>query len=101
MADFSAESTEWWKASLQEGRPIKSAFEGELSNSSAVLEMNSSVCENMVLGSAHSRVDTESLALHGTNPFNDNHQSPFLDDNRESAHEQLWNIQQGSQTQKR
>ncbi|KAB0368515.1 hypothetical protein FD755_019549, partial [Muntiacus reevesi] len=93
MADFSAESTEWWKASGQEGRPIESAFEGELSNSSAVLEMNSSVCENMGPWGVPIQGDTESLALHGTNPFNDNHQSPFLDHNGENAHEQLWNIQ--------
>uniref|UniRef100_A0A8C6E233 Protein prune homolog 2 n=1 Tax=Moschus moschiferus TaxID=68415 RepID=A0A8C6E233_MOSMO len=93
MSDFSPESTEWWRASLQEGRPIKSAFEGELSNSSAVLEMNSPVCENMGPWGVPIQGDTESLALHGTSPFNDNHQSPFLDHNGENAHEQLWNIQ--------
>ncbi|XP_058421588.1 protein prune homolog 2 isoform X4 [Diceros bicornis minor] len=90
---FPAESTQWWNAPLQEGRPIECAFEGELSNSSDVLEMNSSVYQNMSPWGVPIQSDTESTETHYTNPFSDKHQSPFLDSNRENSHEQLWNIQ--------
>ncbi|XP_057577016.1 protein prune homolog 2 isoform X2 [Hippopotamus amphibius kiboko] len=93
MAGFSAESTEWWNASLQEGRPVERSFEGELSNSSAVLQTNSSVCQNMGPWGVPIQGDPESLGTHCTNPFSDKHQSSFLDNNGENAHEQLWNIQ--------
>ncbi|XP_058927176.1 protein prune homolog 2 isoform X3 [Kogia breviceps] len=93
MAGFSAESTEWWNASLQEGRPTERASEGALSNSSAVLGMNSSPRQNVDPWGVPIQGDTESLETCCTNPFSDQHESHFLDNNGENAHEQLWNIQ--------
>ncbi|XP_036289643.1 protein prune homolog 2 isoform X10 [Pipistrellus kuhlii] len=93
MLDFPAESTEWWNASLQEGQPIERAFEGELSNSGGMLEMNSSVYQHIGPWGIPIQGDMESMDTHCTNPFSDEHQSPFLDNNVENSHEQLWNIQ--------
>ncbi|CAK6433937.1 unnamed protein product [Pipistrellus nathusii] len=93
MLDFPAESTEWWNASLQEGQPIERAFERELSNSDGTLEMNSSIYQHMGPWGIPIQGDMESMDTHCTNPFSDEHQSPFLDNNVENSHEQLWNIQ--------
>nr|XP_014590891.2 protein prune homolog 2 isoform X3 [Equus caballus] len=93
IVGFPADSTEWWNASLQEGRPIESAFEGEFSNSGGVVETNSSVYQNVGPWGVPIQSDTESVETHCTNTFSDRHQSPFLDSNRENSHEQLWNIQ--------
>ncbi|XP_070287570.1 protein prune homolog 2 isoform X3 [Myotis yumanensis] len=93
MLDFPAESTEWWNASLQEGQPTECAFEGELSNSGGMLEMNSSIYQHMGPWGIPIQGDMESMDTHCTNPFSDEHQSPFLDSNAENSHEQLWNIQ--------
>ncbi|XP_066113149.1 protein prune homolog 2 isoform X1 [Saccopteryx bilineata] len=93
MHGFSAESTECWNASLQEGQPIESASEGELSNSGQVLEMNSSVYQNVGPWGVPVQGDTGAMETHCTNPFSDKHQSPFLHSNGEDSHEQLWNIQ--------
>ncbi|XP_074217830.1 protein prune homolog 2 isoform X1 [Camelus bactrianus] len=82
---FSADSTEWWNASPQGGRPVESACEGEVSRSSGVLEMGP--------WGAAIQGDTEPLEVPRTDPFGDEHQSPFLDSNGEKAHEHLWNIQ--------
>uniref|UniRef100_A0A8D0Y8R3 Protein prune homolog 2 n=1 Tax=Sus scrofa TaxID=9823 RepID=A0A8D0Y8R3_PIG len=90
---FSAESTEWWNASKQEGQPIESALERELSNSSAVLETDSLECQNMGPWGVPIQGNAESLDVHCTDPFGDKHPSPFLDDNGKNTHEQLWNIQ--------
>ncbi|XP_032283559.1 protein prune homolog 2 isoform X2 [Phoca vitulina] len=92
MLGFSAESTEWWNASLQGGRPIESAFERELPSSSTVLEMSSSVYQNVSPWGAPVQGDTKPMETQCTNPFTEEHQSPFLDSN-ENSHEQLWNIQ--------
>ncbi|EAW62589.1 hCG1990143, partial [Homo sapiens] len=93
MLGFSADSTEWWKASPQEGRLIESPFERELSDSSGVLEINSSVHQNASPWGVPVQGDIEPVETHYTNPFSDNHQSPFLEGNGKNSHEQLWNIQ--------
>ncbi|KAM9641800.1 protein prune homolog 2 isoform 3-T4 [Trichechus inunguis] len=93
MLGFSAESDEWWTASPQEGRPIERTFEGELSNSSDMLEMNSSVYQNVDPCKVYIHGDAESMETHCTNSFKDKHQSAFLDSNEKNSHEQLWNIQ--------
>ncbi|XP_053779589.1 protein prune homolog 2 isoform X2 [Desmodus rotundus] len=98
MLGFSTESTEWWNESLQEGQPIDSAFErelskGELPNSGGMLEMNSSIYENVGPWGVPIQSDRESMEAHCTNPFSDKHQSPFLHSNGGSSHKQLWNIQ--------
>uniref|UniRef100_A0A673V0P3 Protein prune homolog 2 n=1 Tax=Suricata suricatta TaxID=37032 RepID=A0A673V0P3_SURSU len=93
MLGFSAEGTEWWNGSLQEGRPIENAFERELPNSSGVLEMSSSVYHRVSPWGVTIQGDTEPMETHCANPFSDEHQSPFLDGNEEGSHEQLWNIQ--------
>ncbi|XP_049751156.1 protein prune homolog 2 isoform X3 [Elephas maximus indicus] len=93
MLGFSAESAEWWTASPQEGRPVERTFEGELSNSSEVLEMNSSVYQNVDAWRLPTHGDVESMETHRTTPFKDKHQSTFPDSNAKNSHEQLWNIQ--------
>nr|XP_055167128.1 protein prune homolog 2 isoform X1 [Nyctereutes procyonoides] len=93
MLGFSAESTEWWNASLQGGRPIESAFERELPSSSSVLEMSSSVYQTMSPWGVPIQGDSEPMESQGTSPFTEEHQSPFLDGNDKNSHEQLWNIQ--------
>ncbi|XP_054544835.1 protein prune homolog 2 [Talpa occidentalis] len=93
MLGFSTESTEWWNASPQEGRPIESAFEGELSNPSDMSEMNSSAYQKMGPWGVPIQGDADSMATHCTSPFSDKHQSPFQDSDGESSHQQLWNIQ--------
>ncbi|XP_077615489.1 protein prune homolog 2 [Crocuta crocuta] len=93
MLGFSAESTEWWNGSLQEGRPTENTFERELPNSSSVLEMSSSVYHKVSPWGVPIQGDIEPIEMHCTNPFSDEHLSPFLDSNEESSHEQLWNIQ--------
>ncbi|KAM5328782.1 protein prune homolog 2 isoform 3-T3 [Glossophaga mutica] len=98
MLGFSTESTEWWNESLQEGQPVESAFEmelskGELSNSGGMLEMNSSICQNVGPWGVPIQSDRESMEAHCTNPFGDKHQSPFLHSSGGNSHEQLWNIQ--------
>ncbi|KAG8519822.1 Protein prune-2 [Galemys pyrenaicus] len=93
MLGFSTESTEWWNASPQEGRPIESAFEGELSNPSDMSEMNSSAYQKMGPWGVPIQGDTDSMATHCVSPFSDKHQSPFLDSDGEGSHKQLWNIQ--------
>uniref|UniRef100_A0A8C3W8E4 Protein prune homolog 2 n=1 Tax=Catagonus wagneri TaxID=51154 RepID=A0A8C3W8E4_9CETA len=90
---FSAESAEWWKASEQKGQPIEGALEQESANSTTVLETNSLACQNMGPWGVPIKGDAESLEVHHTEPFGDKHPSPFLDDNGENTHEQLWNIQ--------
>ncbi|XP_062937058.1 protein prune homolog 2 isoform X8 [Cynocephalus volans] len=90
---FSAESTDWWRTSPQEGRPRESTCEGELSNSSSVLGMNSSLCQNMGPWGVPIQGDDESMDQSFTNPFSDKHQPPFLESNEGNSHEQLWNIQ--------
>lgn len=95
MLGFSAEGSEWWNAPLPQARPIESAsaLEGELSNSNAVLEMNSSSYQSVGPWGAPRQGDMESMETHCTNPFNDKPQSPFLDNNGDNSHEQFWNIQ--------
>lgn len=93
MLGFSTEKTKWWNASLQEEQPSESAFGGELSNSDGVLEMNSSVYQNVGLWGVPVQGDMESMETQCTNPFSDKHQSPFLDSNWENSPKQLWNIQ--------
>ncbi|XP_035877654.1 protein prune homolog 2 isoform X7 [Phyllostomus discolor] len=98
MLGFSTESTEWWNESLQEGQPTESAFErelstGELSSSGGMLEMNSSIYQNVGPWGVPIQSDRESMEAHCTNPFSDKHQSPFLHSNGGNSHEQLWNIQ--------
>ncbi|XP_045879946.1 protein prune homolog 2 isoform X3 [Meles meles] len=93
MLGFSAESTEWWNASLQGGRPIESTSERELPSSSSELEMSSSVYQNLSPWGVPMQGDTEPMEIQCTNPFTEEHQSPFLDSNEENSHEQLWNIQ--------
>ncbi|XP_073084776.1 protein prune homolog 2 isoform X3 [Manis javanica] len=93
MLGFSAESTEWWNASLKEGQPIESTFEGQSSNSSGVLETNSSEYQNVGPWGVPIQDDTEPMEMHCTDPFGDKQQSLFLDGMGENSHEQLWNIQ--------
>ncbi|KAM9207250.1 protein prune homolog 2 isoform 2-T2 [Dugong dugon] len=93
MLGFPAVSAEWWTASPQEGRPIERTFEGELSNSSDMLEMNSSVYQNVDPCKVPIHGDAESMETHCTNSFKDKHQSAFLDSNEKNSHEQLRNIQ--------
>ncbi|KAM8801247.1 protein prune homolog 2 [Rhynchonycteris naso] len=92
MHGFSTESTEWWNASRQEGQPIESAYE-ELSNSGEMLEMNSSVYQNVGPWGVPIQGEMGAMETHCTNPFSDKHQLPFLNSNGEDSHEQLWNIQ--------
>uniref|UniRef100_H0XVG2 Protein prune homolog 2 n=1 Tax=Otolemur garnettii TaxID=30611 RepID=H0XVG2_OTOGA len=91
--DFSAESSEWWDASSREHRPPESVSEGKLSDSSGVLEMNSSGHQNVGPWGVPLQGDTQSTDTHCTNPFSDGHQSPFLDRDGESSRDKLWNIQ--------
>ncbi|KAL0607069.1 Protein prune-like protein 2 [Plecturocebus cupreus] len=93
MLGFSADSREWWNASPQEGRLIESTSQGELSDSSGMLEINSSVYQNAGPWGVPVQGDIEPVETHYTNPFSDNHQSSFLEDNGKNSHEQLWNIQ--------
>ncbi|XP_047380212.1 protein prune homolog 2 isoform X3 [Sciurus carolinensis] len=93
MRGFSTESCEWWNAPQPKARPLGSAFEGELSNSSAVLEMNSSDYQGVGPWGAPRQDDMESMDTHCTNPFNDKLQSPFLDNSGDNSHEKFWNIQ--------
>ncbi|XP_035157733.3 protein prune homolog 2 isoform X2 [Callithrix jacchus] len=93
MLGFSADGTEWWNASPQEGRLIESTFEGELSDSSGVLEINSSVYQNAGPWGVLVQGDIEPVETRYTNPFSDNHESSFLEVNGKNSHEQLWNIQ--------
>ncbi|XP_032163190.1 protein prune homolog 2 isoform X3 [Mustela erminea] len=93
MLGFSAESTEWWNASLQGGRPIESTSERELPSSSSMLEMSSSVYQNLSPWGVPMQDDTEPMETQCTNPFTEEPQSPFLDSNEENSHKQLWNIQ--------
>ncbi|XP_027626482.1 protein prune homolog 2 isoform X2 [Tupaia chinensis] len=93
MLGFSADSTEWWNALPQEGKPIQSAFEGGLSNSSGVLEANASAYQNAGPWRVPTQGDSESTETHHTNPFSNQHQSPFLDSREANSHKQLWNIQ--------
>ncbi|XP_022368288.1 protein prune homolog 2 [Enhydra lutris kenyoni] len=93
MLGFSAESTEWWNASPQGGQPIESTSERELPSSSSVLEMSSSVYQNLRPWGEPMQGDTEPMEMQCTNPFSEERQSPFLDSNEENSHEQLWNIQ--------
>uniref|UniRef100_A0A8C8ZUZ0 Protein prune homolog 2 n=1 Tax=Prolemur simus TaxID=1328070 RepID=A0A8C8ZUZ0_PROSS len=93
MLGFSAESSEWWNTPPQEGRPIENALEGDLSDSSGVLEINSSVHQNVGPWGVPIQRDFESMETHCTNPFSGKHQSPFLDGDGEKSCEQLWNIQ--------
>ncbi|XP_054438982.1 protein prune homolog 2 [Pteronotus mesoamericanus] len=90
---FSAESTEWWNESLQQGKPIESTFEGELSNPDGMLEKNSSGYHSVGPWGVPIQDAMESIEARCTNPFSDQHQSPFLNSNGENSHEQLWNIQ--------
>ncbi|XP_053512343.1 protein prune homolog 2 [Artibeus jamaicensis] len=98
MLGFSTESTEWWNESLQEGQPTEGAFErelskGELANSGGMLQMNSSIYQNVGPWGVPIQSDRESMEAHCTNPFSDKHQSPFLHSDGGNSHEQLWNIQ--------
>ncbi|XP_021098372.1 protein prune homolog 2 isoform X2 [Heterocephalus glaber] len=93
MRGFSAESSEWWKAPLWEGRPTESTFQGVLSNSSVALVRNSSVYPSMSPWRVPTQDDTESMQTHCANPFSDELQPPFLGSNGDNSHEQLWNIQ--------
>uniref|UniRef100_A0A452R7V1 DHHA2 domain-containing protein n=1 Tax=Ursus americanus TaxID=9643 RepID=A0A452R7V1_URSAM len=93
MLGFSAESTEWWNASLQGGRPVESASERELPSSRSVLEMSSSVYQTVSPWGVPVEGDSEPMETQCTNPFTEEHQSPFLDGHEEKSHEQLWNIQ--------
>ncbi|XP_053431605.1 protein prune homolog 2 isoform X2 [Nycticebus coucang] len=93
MLDFSAKSSKWWEASWREHRPPESVLEGKLSDSSGVLEMNSSGHQNVGPWGVPLQGGTQSLDTHCTNPFNDEHQSPSLDGDGESSHDKLWNIQ--------
>ncbi|XP_054979808.1 protein prune homolog 2 isoform X2 [Sorex araneus] len=93
MLGFSTESTEWWNTSPQEGLPVASAFERDLSNSSDVMESNSSVYQNVGPWGVPIQGDTESMAAHCVSPFSDKQESPFLDSNGQNFHEQFWNIQ--------
>ncbi|XP_019503839.1 PREDICTED: protein prune homolog 2 isoform X3 [Hipposideros armiger] len=93
MLGFSTESTKCWNTSLQEGQPTEGTFEGELPNSGGVLEMTSSVYQNVGPWGVPIQGDTESMETSYTNPFSDKQQSPFLDSNGENSHKQLWNIQ--------
>ncbi|XP_014928093.1 protein prune homolog 2 isoform X1 [Acinonyx jubatus] len=90
---FSAEHSERWNASLQEGRPMESTFERELPNPSSVLEMNPSVYHKVGPWGVPTQGDIEPMETHCTQPFGDEHRSPFLESNEENSHEQLWNIQ--------
>uniref|UniRef100_A0A7N5JDF6 Protein prune homolog 2 n=1 Tax=Ailuropoda melanoleuca TaxID=9646 RepID=A0A7N5JDF6_AILME len=93
MLGFSAESTEWWNASLQGGQPVESASERELPSSRSVLEMSSSVYQTVSPWGVPVEGDSKPMETQCTNPFTEEHQSPFLDGHEEKSHEQLWNIQ--------
>ncbi|XP_069891882.1 protein prune homolog 2 isoform X2 [Dipodomys merriami] len=93
MLGFSAESREWWHAPPQAGRAVESSLEGNASDSSCGVEMNTSVYPDVGPWGEPIRGDTEALDTHCTNPFNDQFQSPFLDSPGENSHEELWNIQ--------
>ncbi|XP_045636958.1 protein prune homolog 2 isoform X3 [Ursus americanus] len=93
MLGFSAESTEWWNASLQGGQPVESASERELPSSRSVLEMSSSVYQTVSPWGVPVEGDSEPMETQCTSPFTEEHQSPFLDGHEEKSHEQLWNIQ--------
>ncbi|XP_077004578.1 protein prune homolog 2 isoform X2 [Tamandua tetradactyla] len=94
MLGFPAETTECWNnVSPPEGRPTENTFKGELCSSLDVLETNSSVCQNVDPWGVPIQGDVESMKTHCTNPFSDEHQSPFLGNNKENSQGQLWNIQ--------
>ncbi|KAM7094244.1 protein prune homolog 2 isoform 1-T1 [Molossus nigricans] len=93
MLDVSAEGPEWWNAPQQEGQTAGNTFEGELSSSGGMLERDSSEYQGVGPWGVPIQGDMECMETHGTNPFGDKHQSPFLDNNGENSHEQLWNIQ--------
>ncbi|XP_021568656.1 protein prune homolog 2 [Carlito syrichta] len=94
MLGFSADSTEWWNAPLQEGRQTESMLEGELSDSGNVLEMvKSSVYQNSGPWGGPIQEHTEPAEAHCTDPFTDKLQSPFLDRDEGNSPGQLWNIQ--------
>nr|XP_013010498.1 protein prune homolog 2 isoform X3 [Cavia porcellus] len=90
---FSAESSEWWEAPLQEGRPMESAFQGVLSNSSDALAGISSVYQSVGPWGVPAQGDAESMQTHCTDPFSDELRPPFLGSNEGNSHGQLWNIQ--------
>ncbi|XP_048203276.1 protein prune homolog 2 [Perognathus longimembris pacificus] len=93
MLGFSAENQEWWNAPPPEGRTIESALEGNPSDSSCGVEMNSSIYQDVGPWGEPIRSDTESMETYNTNPFSDKFQSPFLASPGDNSHEELWNIQ--------
>nr|XP_045001968.1 protein prune homolog 2 [Jaculus jaculus] len=93
MLGFSAESSEWWNATLQEGRPTERTLGKELSDSKDGLDTNPSVYQNMSPWGVHIQGSNDSIEAHSTDLFDNEHQSPFLESDEDNSHEKLWNIQ--------